>query len=226
MVHNKEWYEKEKPKKKEITVKFKLNLNHLKLAGYIVLVLALVSIIIMQHFGVIPVKNAVGAATSAIQEENTTEEKKAGVTIIKPSGNVTTQTDSNTSDEEDETEEEPEEDEPELLPITGEVLVIINKINYEVKGDDYARINSVKFTIKNQLKDFEPKIVAFLTQYGSDDEKEIELDELKAGEQITIDSPVLTFGYNNIDDDQILNLEVYDEDNRRIVKTSKTFSTN
>jgi hypothetical protein len=199
-------------------------MSHIKQAAYIFLILALSTVIVLQHYGVIPIRgdadtSAVGAATKVLEKEE--EEETPSTTITVTQENETEE--ENTTEPEPEPEPEPEEEI--LLPITGEVLVTIDKINYEIKGDDYARIKSVEFTIKNQYKDFEPKVIGYLSQYGSEDEKSVELEELEAGKYITVDSPKLTFGYNNIDEAQILNLEVYDG-SKRIVKNSKTFSTN
>ncbi|MBW2996052.1 hypothetical protein KY332_01995 [Candidatus Woesearchaeota archaeon] len=212
---DKEWYKKEKPKpQKEITIK--LNMGFLKQAAYILLILGLVTVIVLQHYGVIPIReeannSAVGAATKVLEEKET------------PS---TTVTQENETEEENTTEPEPEpEPEEELLPITGDVFITIDKVNYVIKGEDYARVSSVEFTIKNQYKDFAPKIIGYLTQYGADDEKTLEMEELEAGKYITTTSTKLTFGYNSIDEDQILNLEVYDG-SKYLVKTTKTFSTN
>ncbi|MBR9692263.1 hypothetical protein GOV06_05770 [Candidatus Woesearchaeota archaeon] len=219
-----EWYKKEKIKNhsKEITIK--LNTTHLKTAGYVLIVLILVGIITAQYHGLIPAKNSIVGSATAMIDPIEEENKTSAVTIIKPDGSVIDGT--ATADVEEEIEEEKvEEEEEELLPITGEMDLIINKINYVIKGDDYARVMSVEFTIINQDVDFVPKIVGYLTAYGSDDEKTVTLAELKAGESRKETSTKLTFGYNNIDDEQILKLELYK--GSKLEKTvSKSFETN
>ena len=53
----------------------------------------------------------------------------------------------------------------------------------------------------------------------------IVLDEVEAGKIVTKESTKLTFGYNDIDNTQVLNLEVYDG-NKQLKKISKSFETN
>ncbi len=215
-----DWYKKEQHKEKPKEITIKLNMNHLKTAGYIFLIVTLVTVIVLQQVGVIPtIGNATGSATK-IFEEAETENKTPGVTIIKPNG---TKIEANSTNETEEVEEE-EPEEEELLPITGDIFLIIDKIDYTIKSEDYARIISVTFTIKNQDVDFEPKITGYLTAYGSDDEKTIILDELEAGYSVTEKSTKLTFGYNDIDQDQTLKLDLY-RGKKLIKTTSKTFKT-
>jgi len=145
-----EWYKAEgKGKNKEVTIKFKLNVRLLKYIGAILIILGLITIIILQHYAVIPTNGSVNRTVEDDEVENTTP-----VTVTTP-------------DPEPEPTPEPEPEEPELLPITGEVFITIDKINIDPKPniDDYAKITSVEFTIRNQDIDFEPKVVVYLTDY-------------------------------------------------------------
>jgi len=92
-----------------------------------------------------------------------------------------------------------------------------------VKSEDYARVNSVKFTIINQDKDFTPKVEAFLLS-DETDVKDVTLTELKAGEKITKTESKLTFGFNSIKEEQTLKLNVYNEQNKVVTFAIKKFT--
>jgi len=220
-----------KAKPKEITIK--LNLKYLKTIGYILLVMLLVGIIFAQQIGWIPTKDFIGSATSYLNNtKNKVENAKntPGVTIIKPNGSETfasDDNDNNSQQNESETNtQEDDKEEDELLPITGEIIFTIDDINIDPKEniEDYARITSVTFTIKNQDKELEdPEILGYLGMYGNEDDKTIELSDLEAGHQITETETELTFGYNDVEEEHTLNLELYDEDGL-VKKVSKKFN--
>jgi len=164
----------------------------------------------------------VGFATKTISEKKTNYTPKTTVTYknttptkIAPKPPVENNT------KENKTEDKSEE---KLLDITGEIIFTINDMDIEIKEniEDYAKILSVTFTIKNQDKDFTPKVIGYLEKYGSDDEKIIELDELIAGKSITRTDKKLTFGFNEIDEEQILILELYNG-KKRLQKVTKSF---
>ncbi|MBD3355321.1 hypothetical protein GF361_05035 [Candidatus Woesearchaeota archaeon] len=222
---------KKAKKPKEITIR--LNTSHLKTAVYILVILILVFIIIAQQIGWVPTKNYIGTGTSYLndytQEDKISNAKKTpGVTIIKPNGSETSgssnksSVDNQTASENNNTEQKKDE----LLPITGEIIFTINKINIDPKEniEDYSKITSVTFTIKNQDEDLDDlQILGYLTMYGEDDEKTVDLDSIEAGHQITKTESGLVFGYNNVDEEHILNLELYD--NKKLVKkVSKKFN--
>ena len=192
----------EKPK--EITIKF--NTNQLIKGGYILLVLALVCVIgYQQYYGNILPSSCSGTTGLVVAEKESD--------IVGPIVEETVLEE----EPEEETPEEVVEEEPEEdLPITGDIFFTIDEVNHIVKGDDYARIMSVTFTIKNQDEDFTPKVKGFLT-YDQDDIKQVELSELEAGKSTTYTSTELTFGYDNIDNEKILKLELYD--NKKLIKT-------
>jgi hypothetical protein len=207
---------KKAKKSKEITIK--LHTDHLKLAGYILLVVALITIIVLQHYEVIPTRGAVGSATDILDnkeaEENSTPEVKTVEQEEEPEPEPTP-------------EPEPEEEEEEqVLPITGEVIFTIDSIKIDPKAniEDYAKIESVTFTIKNQDRDFDPKIVAYLEQYGEDDSKTIILEELEAGYSLTKTEKKLVFGYNNIDEKQTLVIKLY-RGSKLLAEKTKSFLT-
>ena len=212
----------EKPKQeaikpKEITIK--LNTKHLIYSGYIILVLALITVIVLQHYEVIPTRSDLAniekesEVVGSIEEETVVEEAPIEVEAV-----VEEEPEEEVVEEEEETED--------LLPITGEVSIIIDKINLDPKPniEDYAKVTSVKFTILNQDEDFDPTVKAYLKSY-TDDEKEIELEELEAGEQTTQTSTKLFFGFNNVDQQKTLVLNLYNEKNKMIATAEKSFTS-
>ncbi len=223
---------KKAKKPKEITIK--LNTAHLKTAAHILIIFILLSIIFAQQIGWIPTKDYVGLATSYLnnnsREEKIVNAKKTpGVTIIKPNGSETSNSNNNSSSENQtasKNNNNTEQKKDELLPITGEIIFTIDKINIDPKEniEDYSKITSVKFTIKNQDEDLDdPKIIGYLTMYGEDDEKTVDLNKIEAGHQITETETNLIFGYNKIDEEHILNLELYN-DKKLVKKVSKKFN--
>ena len=211
----------EKPtiKPKEITIR--LNTKHLIYTGHIILVLALATIIVLQHYEVIPTRSDLVKDSEVVgpieevpeEEEEVVEETPPAVEEVVVE-----------EEEEEVVEEEPEED---LLPITGEVTFTIDKLNLDPKPaiEDYAKIASVTFTIINQDVDFTPTIEGYLLMYGEDDVKAIELDELEAGHQITKTSTKLTFGFTGVDEQKTLKLELYNEKNKLLKTVTKTFTS-
>ena len=222
---------------KEITIK--LNKTHLKKGGYILILLLLVGIIIAQQYGVISTSGSGNSsATGNIIDQATAETEDKGIleeatdAIVEE---VTEQVDAITeiiTGEEEESavvgtiENETEEEEEELLDITGDVLVTIDKIDVDPKPniEDYAKVKSVKFTIKNKDKDFTPTVKAHLLS-DTDDIKDITLAELEAGNSITETSTKLFFGYNDIDETKSLKLQVFNGKKKLLVSTTKTFTT-
>lgn len=202
----------------------RLNPRHLKKTGYIAILVILSILLIIQHF-------YPNCALDDI-EENSTEETNSmqSVTIIKADSETTETENTSETEEEEETnttEEDIEEEDDEDLPITGEITFTIDKIYIDPKEsiDDYAKVTSVKFTIKNQKADFIPKVKGYLTAYKDEDVKIATLAELEAGKFITETSTRLNFGYNNIDEEQELILKLYDERNKFLETASKTFDT-
>lgn len=211
---------------KQITIT--LNMGHFKKLIYFLIVILLIAAIVFQYYypncsrceeNIAAESNEVtGMAVSDV--EISTEDQPA---------EVFGQT--NDSSETDEAEEPAVEEQPieeaedtsNLLPITGEMDVTIDDINYVVKSEDYARVNSVKFTIINQDKDFVPKVEAFLLS-DETDVKSVTLTELKAGEKITRTESKLTFGFNNIKEEQTLKLNVYNEQNKVVTFAIKKFT--
>jgi len=205
---------------KEIVIRLKP--KHLKNAAYLTLILVLVGIITVQHY----------FPDCSIQDEPEIQGEITGLIITEtitaePEENETSQESNTTQEEEEEIIEESPIVEPEdsKLPITGEIILSIDKINYVIKGEDNARINSVQFTIINQNEDFKPRLKAYLESYGEEDSKVVDLAELEAGDSITDTSSKLTFGYNSIDQEQKLVLKLYNEKNKYIKTAIKAFKT-
>lgn len=228
---------------KEIIIK--LNKSHLKTGIYVIVLAMLVGVIFAQQFGFIP---TTGKFYSNITDESdddlvgpiedkkeTPEPEEAEPEIeleteVIPSSEANSsennQTNSTLEQEEDvQTGSETEED---LLPITGEIDLIVNKINIDSKPEieDYAKITSVKFTILNQDDDdFMPTIKAYLTMYAGDEKKEITLNKLESGHSVTTTSTDLFFGFNEVDETHTLNLELYDENKNMLDSVEKTFTS-
>jgi hypothetical protein len=117
-----------------------------------------------------------------------------------------------------------EEEEDTLLPLTGDVDITIDKINIDPKPniEDYARITYVKFTITNQDEDFNPKVVGYVLG-EIDDKKDVTYSELEAGTESTVTETKFTFGYSDVDEEHTFKLEIYDEKNKMVASTTKTF---
>lgn len=199
----------------------KLDISHLKTAIYVLIVLALIGVIITQYVMYNDSSSEEKEETSnlAITVEEVEEETVAETAVV-----VEEVVEEEPEEEIEEEEEVVEEEEEETLPITGDLKITIDKINYEIKADDYARIMSVKFTIKNQKTDFYPEIKGYLTS-DSEDIKAITLAKSIAGTSMTETSTKLTFGYNEIDTSHKLKLEVYNENGKLQTSTTKSFDT-
>ncbi|MBD3249483.1 hypothetical protein GF336_05540 [Candidatus Woesearchaeota archaeon] len=215
--------EEEYPGKKEITIR--LNLNTLKKAGYILLVLVLIGIIIAQYYDVIPSRYSSEEKITAQAVNDNNKSNETFELAEEPAEEIQEE------DSEEEIEEEPDEDasddetDEEKLPITGKVTLSIDKLDIVIKNEDYARINSVKFTIKNQKSsDFIPTVDAHLTE-DTYDKKDITLEKLESGKSITKTSSDLTFGYDEIDKEHTIKLELYDEHNNLLTSVTESFDT-
>ena len=209
---------------KQITIT--LNMGHFKKLIYILIVLLLIAAVVFQYY----FPNCSRCAETADTESNkvtglavsdveiNTEEEPAETFGQTQETSQTTDTDKT-----EVVEEQPVEEDSSLLPITGKMDITIDDINYVVKSEDYARVNSVKFTIINQDKDFTPKVEAFLLS-DETDVKDVTLTELKAGEKITKTESKLTFGFNSIKEEQTLKLNVYNEQNKVVTFAIKKFT--
>jgi hypothetical protein len=197
-------------KMKEITIKFKV--PDLKKVGYVALIVVLVAIIILQYFVPIgPYANP----------KNTTEEIIVPIEVeVEPVVEVVVEP----VVEEPVVEVVVEEEEDTLLPLTGDVDITIDKINIDPKPniEDYARITYVKFTITNQDEDFNPKVVGYVLG-EIDDKKDVTYSELEAGTESTVTETKFTFGYSDVDEEHTFKLEIYDEKNKMVASTTKTF---
>jgi len=168
--------------------------------------------------------------------------KNASVTIIKninpkPSSTITipstnsssssnnqqsssnSQTTNTTTEPEPEEQDEPEED---LLPITGQIGFSIDKITKEIKGEDWAKVTNIKFTIINQKsKSFYPKVLIYLWDENDDSdtknyvEEELYFDKLESGKSSTQEKEV-SISFNEIDKEKTLKAILYDEDNEEM----------
>jgi len=170
-----------------------------------------------------PIQMLKNASVTIIKNTNP---KSSSVTLLQTTvtnSNTQTTTSSqidqtnNNDTDQNETEEEIEEEPEELLPITGQVELTIDKVTTEVKGEDWAKIVKIKFTIKNQKMPFYPKILAYLWDENDEAEvrnyveEEIYLSKSNAGEMITEEKEV-GISYNEIDKEKTLKLALEDED--------------
>ena len=208
---------------KEIVIH--LNKSHLMKGIYISIIVVLVTIIILQQTGVISTSGS-SVAESTKEVEEAAEEKSGAVVEVE---NQTEEDEKPPAEEVKEAEVnktvEEVEEEVALLPITGDINVTIKRVAFIKKAEDYARVNYVEFTITNQDVDFTPKVTVYLEAYGSDDAKDVTYEEIKAGETFSKLENKFTFGYNNIADEQEIILEVFNEKNKVVAKTTKKFTT-
>ncbi len=222
---------------KELIIKFKV--NQLKKLAYGFLVIFLLSMVILQY--VYPNCNKCGLVDSVEESSNDSVDLISEEVISTPSvseviielndsnnnidnesSNSDNVSDFTNSSEINNSSSDEESDEP--LPITGEVFLTIDEVNHVIKGEDYARVVSVTYTIKNQDVDFTPKLRAYLTS-DSDDMKEVTLSTLDAGDSITQKETKFTFGYKDISETHTLKIQIYK--GSKLLKTStKAFETN
>jgi hypothetical protein len=211
-------------KMKEITIK--LNVCTLRKTIYVLIIIVLVGIIFAQQLGYVPTnglkfnfsKSGQSEKASAIvgtMEENETTNATASPSHDDNESDVEESSAAEAENQENATSSANETSEPEekLLSITGEITFEITDVKHVVKSDDFATITAVKYTIINQKKDFMPVIIGYF--YDDNDDKEyveetIILPELKAGKQITIESPVHV-GYNEINKTKTLKLVLQDD---------------
>ncbi len=218
--------EEEHPRPKEITIR--LNLKTLKKAGYVLMVLVLMGIVTAQFFEVIPSRSSFSENTITGQATINNTSNESDGTANSPETEVQEKEETDEKETEQQSEEDsPEEDteEDNSLPITGKITLSIDKLNIAIKGEDYARIKSVKFTVKNQKSEsIAPKISAHLAG-DIYDVKDLNLEELESGDSITKTSSDLNFGYNDIDQEHTLKIELYDENKNLLDSVTESFDT-
>ena len=218
---NDEWFKREK-RNKEIVIR--LRHEHLKKAVFVLMILALVGIIVAQHYELIPTvskinkteKNhtekaseVVGPIENKTTEVKATEQNKTNAINETKAAN-TTNTSKTTSTEE------------KTWPITGEITFTIDKVNYTLKSGDFAVINSVTYTIINQKKDFTPVIKGYFYDDSDDPdyvEETIELEELEAGKSL-IKTSSIHISYDEINKTKTLKL-VLEDDEENTLKIAK-----
>ncbi|MBW2965504.1 hypothetical protein KY342_00200 [Candidatus Woesearchaeota archaeon] len=161
-----------------------------------------------------------------------TNPKSSSVTIPTTTTSTTTTPSSQTNTSQNETTTEEDEEEPEegLLLITGQVEIDIDRITTEKKGENWAKVVKIKYTIKNQKTNFYPRILVYLWDDNDDAdirnyvEEEIYLSKLKAGEALTEEKDV-SISYNEINKEKTLKLVLEDEDGYVLDAAIKKFTT-
>jgi len=205
---------------------------------YILMLLILVGIIIgqqvyLQHY---KIRNS---STKISQKEIEEQRKNSSVIILKNNEkifqyqeeksnteNETNQTQNKTQEEINETMENEVTDQT-TKPLSGKITFTIDKITSEVKGEDWAKVTKIKYTIDNQKQDFFPKLLVYCYDDNDEEdiknyiEEEITLSKLKAGDLMIQESDV-SITFNELDKTKTLKIKLYDDDT--LLKTgTKTF---
>lgn len=206
--------------------------KHLKVSGYLLILVILAAVIIFQYYYpncsrcLNKTSTESEIAEPAIVEVETTTKESA---VEEPSTtNTSTEENTTATSTEDNATNTSEEEQETPLTLSGEITFTIDDIVYEVKGEDWATITSIEYTIDNQKTDFTPTISAYLYDDSDDEtqkdyvEETINLAELKAGKSITKTSSV-HISFNDIDKTKTLKLILQDELDKKLKTAIKTF---
>jgi len=116
--------------------------------------------------------------------------------------------------------------------VSNKIELLINKITYIIKGEDWAKVTKVSYTIKNGKIDFKPTLRVYVYDENDDETdkdvyKEVLLTETLAKScEITKESVISSgISYNEINKTKTLKLEVLDEDSNSLASVTKTFKT-
>lgn len=149
-------------------------------------------------------------------------------TTTSTSSQTTTQTDSSSNQDQDNESDEPPT-EPEIAE-TGVIKFTIQDIKYEIKGEDWATITSIKYKIENGKEDFYPIIQVYLFDDNDPDDiksleqDKIELPLLEEGEVVTKESTV-HISYDEINREKTLRLILRNELGKELKVAIKKFDT-
>jgi len=154
----------------------------------------------------------------------------SAVQTTTPTSTPTSSSSSNTNDDssDDEDSSSSEDDEPQTAE-PGQVKFIIEDIKYEIKGEDWARLEKIKYRIENGKQDFYPIILAYLfdDNDGEDirtlEQAKIELPLLEEGEIITKESAV-QISFNELDREKTLRLVLRNELGKEVKIALKKFT--
>lgn len=142
---------------------------------------------------------------------------------------TTTTTSTNTNTNDDDNDSSQDEDEEPQTAEPGQVKFIVEDIDYEIKGEDWARLVKIKYRIENGKEDFYPIIFAYLfdANDGEDirtlEQAKIELPLLEEGEIITKESDV-QISFNELDREKTLRLVLRNELGKEVKIALKKFT--
>ena len=132
-------------------------------------------------------------------------------------------------EEPEETTEEETDDGP-TIAVTGDLYFKIDDITYEIKGEDWAKVTKIKYTISNAMSiDFIPKIEIYCYDDNDPDdiknyiEETLILSELKSGYEIT-ETATVSISFNEIDEEKELKLILRDQDDDTLKTIKKQFT--
>lgn len=186
-------YEEEKPKEKEVQksksvkkvheVVHKSGIGSIERAIFLIIIVLLCAFIVFDKLGGSEEKTVI-----VTSEPETSEEEEEVETAPEEKENEETHVEEEKEEEpeEEETTEEEEEPEEEVLDLSGEIDIKINKIYTEVNEDldDVGYINKVSYTIENGKED---TLVPVVNVFAYDDDlKDTWLDKSRGEARFTV----------------------------------------
>ena len=153
----------------------------------------------------------------------------SAVQTSTPSSTPTSSSSSNTNDDSSDDDSSSSDNEEPQTADPGQVKFIIEDIEYEIKGEDWARLVKIKYRIENGKQDFYPIIFAYLfdNNDGEDirtlEQAKIELPLLEEGEIITKESAV-QISFNELDREKTLRLVLRNELGKEVKIALKKFT--
>ena len=219
---------------KEIVIKIKT--KNLKQILYFSVLSILILLVILQYFFPISCPTTCFEENDSQKIKQDTKDLAAGTVVIDPIKISTKEKEGETEEKQQEQEEEQEEttkdneEEETEVSITGDVYFKIDDITYEVKGEDWAKVTKIKYTITNSLaRDFTPKIYVYC--YDDNDpgevknyiEEEIVLEDIESG-SIKTETTDVSISFNEIDKEKTLKMILKDENENKLETVYKTFT--
>ena len=205
-----------------------IKVRHIKKGFYILLTIALLTIIVIQYY--YPNCSRCIEKTEESKIIPMTEEENKSKTIEETEDSEAESVDNTTEEDTNAAEEdEDEEEEEETTSLSGEVNFKIDDIEYEIKGEDWATVTSIEYTIDNQKADFAPTILVYLYDSNDDEvlkdyvEETISLAEIKAGNKITKTTSV-HISFNEIDKEKTVKMVLKNEYDKELETATKKFT--
>lgn len=214
---------------KEIVIKIRT--RDIKKLIYFSILLILAILIVLQYFFPISCPKCNCENKTEIKEETTLTQ-----VIPEPIKPLEQEVKEEPKVEENKTEtivlnktQETEEDEP-TIAITGDLYFTLDDIIYDIKGEDWAKVTKIEFTISNaQSIDFTPKILVYCyddndpTEQKNYIEEEIILPKLKSSHEIT-ETKDVSISFNEIEKEKTLKLVLKDQDDDVLDTIQKKFT--